>query len=125
MIKSQLNPGTMDFYSDTQNMQMGGMRNSNYLREDFPRAGTANGNNGFINHINEMDDNYHMRNMTHRPEIMRTHTKMGKPKRKNRRMAAKNSSVSMHNLNNFGYLKESGSIQVQKNHERPSIFRFV
>ena len=121
MIKSQMNPGTMDFYSDAHNMQIGGMRNSNYLREDFPRDVHMNANQGFINHVNEMEN--HQRNMTHRPDILRTHTQMGKQKGNWKKLAGKNSSVSMHNLNNFGYLKESGSIQVQKTRERPSIFR--
>ena len=122
MIKSQLNPGTMDFYSDAQNMQMGGMRTSNYLRDDFPQ-GTHFTSNKFMNHIGEIEESYHRRNMTHRPGDFRVRTQTGKQNRPLGAFPGKNSSVSMHNLNNFGYLKESGSIKVQKNRERRSIFR--
>ena len=121
MIKSQLNPGTMDFYSDAQNMQMGGMRTSNYLRDDLPK-GTFPGK-GFVNHIGEMEETFHRRNMTHRPGDFRVRTQTGPQNQHRAGFPGKNSSVSMHNLNNFGYLKESGSIKVQKNKDRPSIFR--
>lgn len=122
MIKSQLNPATMDFYSDAQNLQMGGMRTSNYLREDFQKMPNFP-NNGFINKTNEIDELYRKRNMTHRPGDFRNKTQAGALNKHLRRLNPKNASVSMHNLNNFGYLKESGSIKVQKNQERPSIFR--
>lgn len=120
MIKSQMNPGTMDFYSDAQNMQMGGMRTSNYFRDEFPNANMSN--HGFVGRARDGDESYHRRNMTHRPEDFQNRSQM-MPGRNKRGFAGKNSSMSMHNLNNFGFLKESGSIKVQKKKERPSIFR--
>ena len=121
MIKSQMNPGTMDFHSDAQNMKMGGMRTSNYFRDEFPRP-----NNNFLATNKPFDESYHRRNMTHRPEDFQNRSQMGMYSHKQKGFGGKNSSVSMHNLNNFnnfGFLKESGSIKVQKNKERPSIFR--
>lgn len=120
MIKSQLNPGTMDFYSDAHNVQYGGMRTSNFGKEDLQRMpGFPNQMMGQPGH--EMDETYHRRNMTHRPGDFRKQDPYGR--RNQRGFVAKNSSMSMHNLNNFGYLKESGSIKVAKNQEHPSIFR--
>lgn len=123
MIKSQMNPGTIDFYSDAQNMQLGAMRTSNYFKEEFPNPNLSN--HAFMGHAREGDNAYHRRNMTHRPEDFNNRSHLVPPTRKKRGFAGKNSSVSMHNLNNFGFLKESGSIKVQKNKERPSIFRLV
>lgn len=120
-----MHPNNMEFYSDAQNKQMSGMRGSNFIRENFQQGGNLNlSHNGFINKGNEIDDGYPQRSVNNRTEAMRTQTQFGQKQRINmRRFAGKNSSLSMHNLNNFGYLKESGSIQVQNKGKRPSIFR--
>lgn len=120
MIRSQLNPGTMDFYSDAQNMQYGNMRTSNFGREDLGRMPNFP-SPGFINQTQDIEEG-NRKNMTHRPGDFKRGD-LGFHRKVRQGFPGKNSSMSMHNLNNFGYLKESGSIKVNKNQDRPSIFR--
>ena len=112
----------MNFYSNAQNIQYGNMRASNLGKEDMNRMPNFP-NPGFINQTQDMDEHYHRRNMTHRPGDFKRRD-LGLNHKAHRGFVGKNSSVSMHNLNNFGYLKESGSIKVNKNQDRPSIFRY-
>ena len=110
MNKSYMNPNTgMDFYSEVNGPNYFGypMRTSNLIPNSLSVRNSPYQNQE--QDFNEFDNRNNYRTIKAGNSVY-----MGQKSTKNlRNIKKKNSTMSMHNLNNFGYLKESGNIQPQ------------
>ena len=107
MIRSQINPTTMDFYSESQNFRNNPqtLRHSNIIADPHEIQSVIKmRNQGFNRNSGETEDIYtrNQYNKFGRSTFTGNETHI----RPLKKFINKNTSVSMHNLNNFGYLIE-------------------
>ena len=123
MSRSQINPHTIDGNSTMQNKNGMGFRNKTYSQLPNPMDVQHVINRRQMPFYNqggeEIEEIYNRNPYNHK--IGNSTMFPNENSNMLKRVMNKNASVSLHNLNNFGYLKERNSIKKPK--KRKSIFR--